>query len=77
MQRLIRGLSRQKRFYKLGRGLMGGNVVDLDWYFDKTIQGSFALDFAAAKKSLGKRELIDHRKLIHAIEKVTFTPKRQ
>ncbi|MFT6328542.1 MAG: putative patatin/cPLA2 family phospholipase [Bermanella sp.] len=57
-KRLIRGLSRQKRFYKLGRGLMGGNVVDLDWYFDKTIQGSFALDFAAAKKSLGERELL-------------------
>jgi predicted patatin/cPLA2 family phospholipase len=57
-KRLIRGLSRQKRFYKLGRGLMGGNVVDLDWYFDKTVQGSFALDFAAAKKSLGERELL-------------------
>jgi predicted patatin/cPLA2 family phospholipase len=57
-KQLIRGLSRQKRFYKLGRGLVGGNVVDLDWYFDKTIQGRFALDFAAAKKSLGKRELL-------------------
>lgn len=57
-KRLIRGLSRQKRFYKPGRGLMGGNVVDLDWYFDKTIQGRFALDFAAAKKSLGARELL-------------------
>jgi len=57
-KRLIRGLSRQKRFYKLCRGLKGGNVVDLDWYFDKTIQGRFALDFAAAKKSLGERELL-------------------
>jgi predicted patatin/cPLA2 family phospholipase len=57
-RRLIGGLSRRKRFYQLGRGVMGGNVVDLDWYFDKTIQGSFALDFNAAKKTLGQRELL-------------------
>jgi len=57
-QRLIRGLSGQKRFFQLRRGLFGGNVVDLDWYFDKTIRGQFALDFEAAKKSLGKRELL-------------------
>jgi predicted patatin/cPLA2 family phospholipase len=57
-KRLIGGLSRSKRFYKLGRGLVGGNVVDLDWYFDKTIQGSFALDFTAATKSLGQREFL-------------------
>jgi predicted patatin/cPLA2 family phospholipase len=57
-KRLINGLSRRKNFYQLGRGFAGGNVVDLDWYFDKTIQGRFALDFAAAKKSLGQRELL-------------------
>ncbi|MGK0410395.1 MAG: putative patatin/cPLA2 family phospholipase [Shewanella psychromarinicola] len=57
-KRLIRGLSRHKRFYQLGRGLVGGNVVDLDWYFEKTTQGSFALDFTAAAKSLGQRELL-------------------
>ena len=57
-KQLIRGLSCQKRFYKLGRGLVGGNIVDLDWYFDNTIQGRFALDLPAAKKSLGKRELL-------------------
>jgi predicted patatin/cPLA2 family phospholipase len=55
---LIIGLSRRKRFYQLGRGLVGGNVVDLDWYFDKTIQGVFALDFVAARKSLGRRKLL-------------------
>ncbi|AEP29684.1 patatin [Glaciecola nitratireducens FR1064] len=57
-QRLIRGLSGQKRFYQLRRGLVGGNAVDLDWYFDKTIRGKFALDFETAKKSLGERELL-------------------
>jgi predicted patatin/cPLA2 family phospholipase len=57
-ERLISELSRRKRFYQLGRGLLGGNVVDLDWYFDKTIQGIFALDFTAATKSLGQRELL-------------------
>jgi predicted patatin/cPLA2 family phospholipase len=57
-KRLIGGLSRRKNFYQLGRGLAGGNVVDLDWYFDKTIQGRFALDFSAATKSLGQRELL-------------------
>jgi len=57
-KRLIRGLSRHKRFYQLGRGLVGGNVVDLDWYFDQTTQGRFALDFTTAAKSLGSRELL-------------------
>ncbi len=57
-KRLIGGLSSRKRFYRLGRGLVGGNVVDLDWYFGKTIQGSFALDFAAARESLGQREFL-------------------
>jgi predicted patatin/cPLA2 family phospholipase len=57
-KRFISGLSRRKRFYRLGRGLVGGNVIDLDWYFNKTIQGSFALDFTAARKTLGHRELL-------------------
>jgi predicted patatin/cPLA2 family phospholipase len=57
-KRLIGGLSRRKRFYQLRRGLVGGDAVDLDWYFDETIQGSFALDFAAARKSLGQREFL-------------------
>ncbi|MFT6343896.1 MAG: putative patatin/cPLA2 family phospholipase [Paraglaciecola sp.] len=57
-ERLISELSRRKRFYQLGRGLLGGNIVDLDWYFDKTIKGVFALDFIAATKSLGQRELL-------------------
>ena len=38
-KRFISELSRRKRFYQLGRGLVGGNIVDLDWYFDKTIKG--------------------------------------
>jgi predicted patatin/cPLA2 family phospholipase len=57
-ERLISELSRRKRFYQIGRGLVGGNIVDLDWYFDKTIKGVFALDFIAATKSLGQRELL-------------------
>ncbi|MGX9460497.1 patatin-like phospholipase family protein [Shewanella sp. A14] len=57
-KRLIRGLSRHRRFYQLGRGLVGGHIVDLDWYFDKTIRGSFALDFDAAAKILGQRQLL-------------------
>jgi predicted patatin/cPLA2 family phospholipase len=57
-KRFISELSRRKRFYQLGRGLVGGNIVDLDWYFDKTIKGVFALDFIAATKSLGQRELL-------------------
>lgn len=57
-KRLIRGLSRHKRFYQLGRGLVGGHVVDLDWYFEKTTRGSFALDFDTASKTLGQRQLL-------------------
>ena len=57
-KRLIRGLSRHKRFYRLGRGLVGGNVVDLDWYFEQTRQGMFKLDLNAATASLGDRQLL-------------------
>lgn len=57
-KRLIRGLSRHKRFFQLGRGLVGKHIVDLDWYFDKTKETNRMLDFNAAKKSLGDRELL-------------------
>ncbi|CAM3103192.1 hypothetical protein PAT01_22630 [Pseudoalteromonas atlantica] len=57
-KRLIRGLSRNKRFFQLGRGLMGKHIVDLDWYFEKTTEVNRALDFKTAKTSLGERELL-------------------
>ncbi|KPZ58357.1 MULTISPECIES: patatin family protein [Pseudoalteromonas] len=57
-KRLIRGLSRNKRFFQLGRGLMGKHIVDLDWYFEKTTEVNRALDFKTAKNSLGERELL-------------------
>jgi len=57
-KRLIRGLSRHKRFFQLGRGLMGKHIVDLDWYFDKTTEVNRALDFKTAKASVGDRELL-------------------
>lgn len=56
-KRLIRGLSRNKRFFQLGRGLMGKHIMDLDWYFDKTTEVNRTLDFEIAKSNLGKREL--------------------
>lgn len=55
--RIILGLSCNKRFCQLSRGVKGGNVVDLDWYFERTITGSFALDFKVARESLGQRQL--------------------
>lgn len=57
-KKLIRGLTRHKRFYQLGRGLIGANVIDLDWYFEQTQRGSFKLDLAAASQSLNGRELL-------------------
>lgn len=57
-KRLIRGLSRHKRFFQLGRGLVGKNIVDLDWYFDKTTEAKRTIDFKTAKHTLGNRELL-------------------
>lgn len=57
-KRLIRGLSRNKRFFQLGRGLVGKHIVDLDWYFDKTTEVNRAIDFKTARASLGDRELL-------------------
>ncbi|MEP1446185.1 MAG: patatin family protein [Paraglaciecola sp.] len=56
-KRLIRGLSRHKRFFHLGRGLVGKHIVDLDWYFDKTTEANRTIDFQTAKRTLGQREL--------------------
>ncbi|WP_334063402.1 patatin-like phospholipase family protein [Alteromonas genovensis] len=56
-KRLIRGLSRHKRFFQVGRGLVGKHIVDLDWYFDKTKETNRLLDFSAATENLGDREL--------------------
>jgi predicted patatin/cPLA2 family phospholipase len=47
-KRLIRGFSRHKRFFQLGRGLVGKNIVDLDWYFDKTTEANRTIDFETA-----------------------------
>jgi predicted patatin/cPLA2 family phospholipase len=57
-KRLIRGLSRNKRFYQLSRGLIGKNIIDLDWYFDKTTEANRAIDFKMAKQTLGPRQLL-------------------
>lgn len=57
-KRLIRSLSRHKRFFQIGRGLVGKHIVDLDWYFEKTTEVSRALDFKTAKQNLGERELL-------------------
>jgi predicted patatin/cPLA2 family phospholipase len=57
-KRLIRGLSRNKRFYQLGRGILGKNIIDLDWYFDKTTETNRAIDFNMAKQTLGPRQLL-------------------
>jgi predicted patatin/cPLA2 family phospholipase len=57
-KRLIRGLSRHKQFFQLGRGLVGKNIVDLDWYFDKTTEANRTIDFETAKQTLGNRQLL-------------------
>ena len=57
-KRLIRGLSRNKNFFQLGRGLIGKHIMDLDWYFDKTTEVNRSLDFKTAKNNLGDRELL-------------------
>jgi predicted patatin/cPLA2 family phospholipase len=57
-KRLIRGLSRNKRFFQLGRGLIGKNIIDLDWYFDKITESNRAIDFNIARQTLGQRQLL-------------------
>ena len=57
-QRLIRGLTRHKSFFRLGRGLVGKHIVDLDWYFDKTQEANRLIDFDTAQKNARGRELL-------------------
>ena len=57
-KRLIRGLTRHKRFFQMGRGLMGKHIVDLDWYFDKTQEANRLLDLDTAKANVADREIL-------------------
>lgn len=57
-KRLIRGLTRHKRFFQMGRGLMGKHIVDLDWYFDKTQEANRLLDLDTAKANVANREIL-------------------
>ena len=57
-KRLIRGLSRHKRFFHVGRSLLGRHIVDLDWYFDKTKEANRRLDFATAEDNAKQREVL-------------------
>jgi predicted patatin/cPLA2 family phospholipase len=57
-KRLIRGLTRHRRFFQLGRALTGKHVVDLDWYFDKTKEAKRLLDFDTAIENVNGREVL-------------------
>lgn len=57
-KRLIRGLTRHKRFFQMGRGLMGKHIVDLDWYFQKTQEANRLLDLDTAKSNVTNREIL-------------------
>lgn len=57
-KRLIRGLTRHKRFFQMGRGLMGKHIVDLDWYFDKTQEANRLLDLDTAEANVANREIL-------------------
>jgi len=57
-KRLIRGLTRHKRFFQMGRGLVGKHIVDLDWYFQKTQEANRLLDLDTAKSNVTNREIL-------------------
>ena len=57
-KRLIRGLTRHKRFFQLGRALTGKHIVDLDWYFEKTKEAKRLLDFDTAIENVHGREIL-------------------
>lgn len=57
-KRLIRGLTRHKRFFQMGRGLVGKHIVDLDWYFAKTQEANRLLDLDVAKQNVSGREIL-------------------
>ncbi|MEG3766224.1 patatin family protein, partial [Alteromonas sp. 14N.309.X.WAT.G.H12] len=57
-KRLIRGLTRHKRFFQMGRGLVGKHIVDLDWYFEKTQEANRLLDLDVAKQNVSGREIL-------------------
>lgn len=57
-KRLIRGLTRHKRFFQMGRGLLGRHIVDLDWYFDKTQEANRYLNLDVAKANVGDRQIL-------------------
>ncbi|AGH44362.1 patatin [Paraglaciecola psychrophila 170] len=75
-ERLISELSRRKRFYQLGRGLVGDNIVDLDWYFDKTIKRCLRLRLYSGNEIIRKTRIINNRNQFTQQTSLFLKPKR-
>jgi predicted patatin/cPLA2 family phospholipase len=54
----IRSLSKDPRFFKLSRTLIGKHAVDLDWYFKQIDQADNKLNIGCGEERLAKRQLL-------------------
>lgn len=56
--RSITSLSRNPKFFKLSRTLVGKHAVDLDWYFNQVEKSDNALNIGCGQKRLTSRQLL-------------------
>ncbi len=73
-QRSIMQLTRDKQFFNPGRAFLGGNTVDLDWYFHKTTQNEYRLDVDKGVQALADREFLITSTRISDIQPSFFSP---
>lgn len=73
-QRSIVELSRDKHFFDLKRPLLGGNTVDLDWYFAQASQGKYQLNVTKAVSALAQRQILFTATRVSDYRPVYFSP---
>ena len=54
----ITSLTRQPKFFKLHRALIGKHAVDLDWYFDQVEKSENKLNYGCGEERLKERQLL-------------------
>ncbi|NMH63569.1 patatin-like phospholipase family protein [Shewanella salipaludis] len=73
-RRLIMTLSKQVEFVDPKRYLLGGHLVDFDWYFEQTKRQEYSLDLCAAYEQLRQKRLLIVATGLHDRKAYYFEP---
>ena len=75
-RKTITDLTKDKHFFKLSHLVLGGNTVDLDWYFKQVKESKYRLDIESALNNLDGRQLFFSATQIPDYQARYFKPER-